>query len=483
MVLSFQKTLPNNTMKTSYTFILFLLILTNDLTAKEYKPASFLGNKYSNSSLIDSSLQRNSEQHLTLSSTAQVATYCTPIYSTGCAEGDAIKLFRLKGETSVLNSNTGITCTSSFSDFTTSSPIINLARGKSYWGKMSVGYTNNFVSIWVDNDDDGIFEGNERLLNNLLISSTAETFFSIFIPTTFAAGNHRMRVRNVYYFSEPVNATDPCGLYIWGETEDYTVNVVTGGSSYTVSTYTPNGSCNYVTQTTVDEFSNNNSNYVPLVDSLNSLITQIYPTGNNLGKVSYSYYKHNGSLRQDQFGRYYLDRNITIKTQYNPSTPVNVRLPYLNSELNALIAQPGSGVTSQFDLATTQNSGFCANMYQTNTCQTLKFPTGFGSISGDRFIDVTNINYFGSFYLHGGSTPIGIGLALNTISSAKSGNWNDKSTWTGCGTLPTETIDVVINTGHKIILNNTMGVQQCRKLLVLEGAIFDNTASFFLAKP
>lgn len=418
----------------------------------------------------------------TTSFTPQTQTNCVPIYGVGCTDEDVIKLFRLKGETTVLNKNTGLTCTSSYSDFTTGTTIIDLAKGKSYWGKMSVGYDGDYVSIWIDKDDDGFFENDERLLNNLLVSTT-ETYFSIFIPLTFTTGNHRMRVRNVYYFNQPDLPTDPCNTYSWGETEDYTVNIANGGSSYTVSTYTPNGNCHYSTETTVDGFSNNNSNYLPLVDSLNSLVAQIYPQGNNLSLVSYSYYKHNGATRQDQFGRYYLNRNITIKSSYNPSTPINVRLPYLTSELNALIAQPGSGVTSQFDLVLTENSGICSNMYQNNTCQAIIFPTGYGSLSGDRFLDITNLSYLGSFYIHGGSTPIGSAVALTSISSVKSGNWNDKSTWSGCGNLPTETIDVIINAGHKIILNNTMGIQKCRKLNVMSGAVFDNTGSFFLAKP
>lgn len=418
----------------------------------------------------------------TTSFTPQTSTNCSPLYSNGCTYNDVVKLFRLKGETTILNNNTGLTCTNAFSDFTTGTTIIDLAKGKSYWGKMSVGYDGDYVSIWIDKDDDGFFENDERLLNNLLVSTT-ETYFSIFIPSNFTSGTHRMRVRNVFYDTPPQNPTDPCNLYAYGETEDYKVNILGSGSSNSVSTYTPNGNCNYITQTTVDGFSNNNSSVVPLVDSANALIAQIYPTGNNLGLISYSYYKHNGAIRQDPFSRYYLDRNITIKSGYNPSTPMNVRLYFQTSELNALIAQAGSGVTSVFDLVATENSGFCANAYQNNTCQTAISPTGFGSVSSDRFLDFTGVNYLGSFYLHGGATPIGTNVALSAISSVKSGNWNDKSVWSGCGNLPTETIDVIINAGHKIILNNTMGTQKCRKLTVATGAVFDNTASFFLAKP
>jgi trimeric autotransporter adhesin len=149
-----------------------------------------------------------------------------------------------------------------------------------------------------------------------------------------------------------------------------------------------------------------------LVDSNNALIAQLYPQGNNLGRVTTSYYKHNGAVRQDAGGRYYMDRNLTITVGRQPVTPYNLRFPYQNSELNALIAQPGSGVTSQFDLVMTKNGDGCLNAIGAGgTGGVVFFPTGFGSISGDRFIDVTNITGgFSSFYLHGGSTPIPVNL-------------------------------------------------------------------------
>jgi hypothetical protein len=103
-----------------------------------------------------------------------------------------------------------------------------------------------------------------------------------------------------------------------------------------------------------------------------------------------------------------MDRNLTITVATQPTTPYNLRFPYQNTELNALIAQPGSGVTSQFDLVMTKNGDACLNAIGTGgTGGLVFFPTGFGSISGDRFVDVTNITGgFSSFYLHSGSTPI-----------------------------------------------------------------------------
>jgi hypothetical protein len=336
---------------------------------------------------------------------------CAPFYGTGssenCSGGDQITLFRLKGESSQLNINTGSACNSpsAYIDSTDHPVIISMARGKSYWGQVQCGFSSNVIAIWIDFNNNGLFEAGEKLMNNLSVGTTL-TNINLFIPLTAALGNHRMRVRDVY---APTGPIDACAFYTYGETEDYTVNITSGGTPYTISTYASTGAC-YTGggSITVDAASNNNANYVPLVDSSNALIAQLYPQNNNLGRVTTSYYKHNGPVRQDAGGRYYMDRNLTITVATQPTTPYNLRFPYQNTELNALIAQPGSGVTSQFDLVMTKNGDACLNAIGTGgTGGLVFFPTGFGSISGDRFVDVTNITGgFSSFYLHSGSTPI-----------------------------------------------------------------------------
>lgn len=72
--------------------------------------------------------------------------------------------------------------------------------------------------------------------------------------------------------------------------------------------------------------------------------------------------------------------------------------------------------------------------------------------------------------------------ASTSIYTLKSGNWTDPTVWS-CGAIPTETQNVTLKSGHSIILNNTMGVQKCKNLLVEQGAIFNNTGSYFLAMP
>jgi hypothetical protein len=352
--------------------------------------------------------------NVTSFTTGTAPSNCIPITSSGCSLADRLELFRLKGETSELNINTGTTCNSNAYTDTTDHPVvIDVARGKTYWGQAKAGATSDYITAWLDDNDNGIFEDDERLLNNLPLSTTSIRNINMHIPLSTATGNHRLRIRLVWYSNPPTAPTNPCTGYTYSDTKDFTVNVLAGGTPYTVSTYTTTGSCYTGTGViTVDSLSNNNLGFVPLVDSSNNIMAQLYPVGNNLGAVTTSYYKHNGPVRQDAGGRYYLDRNLTITVATQPLTPYNLRFPYQNSELNALIAQPGSGVTSQFDLTMTKNGDACLNAIGTGgTGGAVFFPTGFGSISGDRFVDVTNITGgFSSFYLHGGSTAIPVNL-------------------------------------------------------------------------
>jgi Secretion system C-terminal sorting domain len=166
----------------------------------------------------------------------------------------------------------------------------------------------------------------------------------------------------------------------------------------------------------------------------------LYPQGNNLGRVTTSYYKHNGPVRQNGEGRYYLDRNLTISVTTQPTTPYNLRFPYQNSELNAIIAQPGSGITSQFDLVLTKNGNACLNALGVSA-GAIFFPTGFGSISGDRFVDVTNITGgFSSFYLHGGSTVLPV--SIEYLKGSKQGTANYLDWKITCTSAPSVTISL-----------------------------------------
>ncbi|MBK7762569.1 MAG: hypothetical protein IPI46_04260 [Bacteroidetes bacterium] len=323
------------------------------------------------------------------------AQYCTPSYSSGCSL-DAIQYFSLKGEPGTTIYNNSGTCTVSYTNYTGTFSAVNLSIGLSYSGFLRTQDPNNYVSIWIDQNNNNSFESTEQILNNLQIGST-NTLYSIFIPQTFALGIHRMRVRNIYSGSTPVSPTDPCNLYTYGETEDYNVNITNTPSARFVSSGTP-GTCLLSSKTTIDAASNNmNANNIALLDSSNNFIIGLYPSGNNLGTVSANLYVHSASTRQAPNGNYYLNRNIKINSSNAPTTTYNSRMYYKTTELNSLIAQPGSGVTSQFDLFAYKNSDACSASLNDQFGSNI-YPTGYGSISSDKFLDFSGITGLGNFY-------------------------------------------------------------------------------------
>jgi hypothetical protein len=328
----------------------------------------------------------------------------------------------------VIYNRSGGTCSAAplaYSDFTGSFTAPVLVRGNSYTGFMRTGDPGDYATIWIDYDDDGFYEDNERVMSNLRIGTTP-LLYSIRIPATAPTGTHRMRVRVVYYSSTPLLPTDACASYTYGETEDYNVTIsATSPASRDVAAGNP-GACITASTMMLDSLSNLSQQlFVPILDSNNNFVAQIYPNGNNLGAVTTSLYVHNGPVRQDPKGLYYLDRNITITPTRQPVSTYNLRYFYRLTELNALIAQPGSNVNNRFDLTLSRlRMDSCARGIGAGVWNgQVTFPSGFGDVlpSGDQFVDITGLSNFSAFFLHGGSTPL---PAAITFAGEKAGNRN-----------------------------------------------------------
>lgn len=350
--------------------------------------------------------------HFGLKSHASFTTYCTPVTVNGCSSNDYISFFSLRGNAGTLiSNNSGAGCSITplaYSDFTGSfSPVI-MDISNTYSGFLQTGNENDYATIWIDFNNDGIFADTERLLDNLKIG-TNNLLYGIRIPAGSTLGQHRLRVRIIGSATKPTSLTDPCNSYDYSETEDYLVEIVNTGASRIVASGVSNA-CSEFSQMTINTASNNNGTYpVYLVDSDNNYLAGIYPDGNNLGTVRSSLFIYNGPVRQDLGGIYYLDRNLTIAVESQPISAYRFRYFFKNSELNSLIAQPGSGVTSIFDLVMTKTgNNDCANKVfdVTGIPNVLAFPVGFGTFNGDRFVDFTGLTSFSSFFLHGFSTVL-----------------------------------------------------------------------------
>ena len=110
-----------------------------------------------------------------------------------------------------------------YSDFTALTP------GQIYMGlpyPISVSIINAYTAygglcnVYIDYNHDGTFQTNEKVFSGSY--STANTITgNITIPTTATPGLTRMRV-----VADEGNSAPPCGTYSYGETEDYTVNII-----------------------------------------------------------------------------------------------------------------------------------------------------------------------------------------------------------------------------------------------------------------
>ena len=96
----------------------------------------------------------------------------------------------------------------------------DLVKGASYPISVVVGppyYTGDIVGVWIDYDHNSAFDASEfTALSGLPTASGA-----ILVPTSALSGPTTMRVRMQY------NGTlSPCGTTTYGETEDYSVNIM-----------------------------------------------------------------------------------------------------------------------------------------------------------------------------------------------------------------------------------------------------------------
>ena len=149
--------------------------------------------------------------------------YCLPTISNSCDE--YIYNIQLNTINNTTSEGCGFRGYSSFIDQSTT-----LIKGQSYTINVGVGivgdgidisYFDNDIRIWIDYDQDGLLENNatERIIN--LNDNGAAGTYTFTVPSTVATGTTRLRVKVV--FDDEINA---CGNATYGETEDYTVNII-----------------------------------------------------------------------------------------------------------------------------------------------------------------------------------------------------------------------------------------------------------------
>jgi LEA14-like dessication related protein len=91
----------------------------------------------------------------------------------------------------------------------------------------STRYSNERIKVWIDLNDNGLFtDAGEEVLNTLFtITDGSLENFSITIPTETTLGTKLLRAR-AFDASADASNTGPCDDIVYGETQDYTVNIV-----------------------------------------------------------------------------------------------------------------------------------------------------------------------------------------------------------------------------------------------------------------
>ncbi|MFT5078985.1 MAG: hypothetical protein ACI917_001505, partial [Patiriisocius sp.] len=144
---------------------------------------------------------------------------CQP--GANCTLGDGLRLVNIAD----INNATGCE-TDGYGDFTAIST--DLAQDQEYDLTLTTGWGDQFVTVWVDFNDNSNFEPSERILIDYEIADgqNAGTYTEttqVVIPADSELGMHIMRVKTSWNAVVP---DDACEETQYGETEDYTVNIV-----------------------------------------------------------------------------------------------------------------------------------------------------------------------------------------------------------------------------------------------------------------
>jgi hypothetical protein len=177
------------------------------------------------------------KRFLVLSSTLCLVTLTTQLYAQYCISGatstadSRCEIVQLSGNTITLNNNSSTSGCVSYTDYTSGVNVPDMTAGGSYTVNISngscggTGYTR-WANAWIDFNNDGDFTDANEMLGAGTVSSNINLFVHVInftVPAGATIGNTTMRV----IVKESGAATDPCAnTYTWGETEDYSVTIL-----------------------------------------------------------------------------------------------------------------------------------------------------------------------------------------------------------------------------------------------------------------
>lgn len=145
---------------------------------------------------------------------------CLPV--SNCNAGHGFRLFEVGG----INNPSGC---EGYGDFT--NLVANLDDGSTTSLTVSAEYGSQFISVWIDFNDDLTFTSNELVVDNYEFapgqnSGNFTETMDLVVPGNVPLGEHLMRARASGVGPIPANA---CDEILFGETEDYKANIANLG--------------------------------------------------------------------------------------------------------------------------------------------------------------------------------------------------------------------------------------------------------------
>ena len=149
-------------------------------------------------------------------SVGSYAQYCAPTYTTGPTVGDSIVSFQLQAiNASFPGSPSG------YNDYTAVAQT-NLNAGGSYTATMVANPSFAITAaLWIDYNQDTVFDATEKL-GEIIIAAGTSGSISFSVPPSAVIDTLRLRMVSAFGTTN----LGPCGAFNFGETEDYSVNIL-----------------------------------------------------------------------------------------------------------------------------------------------------------------------------------------------------------------------------------------------------------------
>ena len=141
---------------------------------------------------------------------------CMP--TADCSFGDGFTLFKVES----INNPSGCS-PNGYADYTNLST--DLEQASTNILTIQSGYADQSGTVWIDFNDNFTFESTEIVIHNTSFG-TSQANVDLDITATANLGQHLLRARTNWNNTGTADMSDPCIDVTYGETEDYTVNII-----------------------------------------------------------------------------------------------------------------------------------------------------------------------------------------------------------------------------------------------------------------